>query len=44
MSLSKGHAFVTGVIEIPSAGHHVMLDQPLALIDAIMAQLVDWDH
>ena len=32
------------VIEIPVAGHHVMLDQPIALATAIRTLLSDWDH
>jgi pimeloyl-ACP methyl ester carboxylesterase len=32
------------VIELPAAGHHVMLDQPVALIAAIRTLLSDWDH
>ena len=32
------------VIEIPAAGHHVMLDQPLALVTGIRTLLSDWDH
>jgi pimeloyl-ACP methyl ester carboxylesterase len=32
------------VIEIPAAGHHVMLDQPIALVTGIRALLSDWDH
>jgi len=32
------------VIEIPAAGHHVMLDQPIALVAAIRTLLSDWDH
>ena len=32
------------VIEIPDAGHHVMLDQPLALITGLRTLLSDWDH
>ena len=31
-------------IEIPAAGHHVMLDQPLALVTGIRTLLSDWDH
>ena len=31
-------------IEIPAAGHHVMLDQPVALIAALRTLLSDWDH
>jgi pimeloyl-ACP methyl ester carboxylesterase len=30
------------VIEIPGAGHHVMLDQPVALITGIRAVLAEW--
>jgi pimeloyl-ACP methyl ester carboxylesterase len=32
------------VIEIPVAGHHVMLDQPIALVTGIRTLLSDWDH
>jgi pimeloyl-ACP methyl ester carboxylesterase len=32
------------VIEIPVAGHHVMLDQPVALVAALRTLLSDWDH
>ncbi len=35
---------VTPVIEIPEAGHHAMLDQPLILLTALRALLGDWDH
>lgn len=35
---------VTPVIEIPEAGHHAMLDQPLLLLVALRAFLADWDH
>ncbi|MEM9176627.1 MAG: alpha/beta hydrolase [Myxococcota bacterium] len=35
---------VNPVIEIPLAGHHLMLDQPLNLISALNAVLADWDH
>ena len=35
---------VAPLIEIPVAGHHVMLDQPIALITAIRTLLSDWDH
>ncbi len=31
-------------VEIPQAHHHVMLDQPLALIAALRALLADWEH
>ncbi|MFE9327597.1 alpha/beta fold hydrolase [Nocardia sp. NPDC052278] len=32
------------VVEIPEAGHHPMLDQPLSLITALRALLADWGH
>ena len=32
------------VVEIPLAQHHVMLDQPLALVAALRALLADWNH
>ena len=32
------------VVEIPQAGHHPMLDEPLVLTTAIRALLADWDH
>jgi len=32
------------VIEIPAASHHVMLDQPIALVTGIRTLLSDWDH
>jgi hypothetical protein len=35
---------VAPVIEIPAAGHHIMLDQPVALIAALRTLLSDWDH
>lgn len=35
---------VNPVIEIPLAGHHLMLDQPLLLVSALNALLADWDH
>ncbi len=35
---------VTPIIEIPEAGHHAMLDQPLLLLTALRALLADWDH
>jgi pimeloyl-ACP methyl ester carboxylesterase len=35
---------VAPVVEIPAAGHHVMLDQPIALVAAIRTLLSDWDH
>jgi pimeloyl-ACP methyl ester carboxylesterase len=32
------------VVELPEAGHHGMLDQPLVLTTAIRTLLADWDH
>ncbi len=32
------------LIEIPAAGHHIMLDQPIALVTGIRTLLSDWDH
>ncbi len=35
---------VAPVVEIPLAGHHLMLDQPLLLVTALRALLADWEH
>lgn len=35
---------VAPVIELPQAGHHAMLDQPLVLLTALRTLLADWDH
>jgi pimeloyl-ACP methyl ester carboxylesterase len=35
---------VAPLIEIPVAGHHIMLDQPVALVAALRTLLADWDH
>jgi pimeloyl-ACP methyl ester carboxylesterase len=35
---------VTPIIELPQAGHHAMLDQPLILLTALRTLLADWDH
>lgn len=35
---------VAPVIEIPLAGHHVMLDRPLMLVTALRTILADWEH
>jgi pimeloyl-ACP methyl ester carboxylesterase len=32
------------VVELPEAGHHGMLDEPLVLTTAIRSLLADWDH
>ncbi len=31
-------------IELPEAGHHAMLDEPLVLLTAMRTLLADWDH
>lgn len=35
---------VAPVIELPEAGHHAMLDQPLILLTALRTLVADWDH
>lgn len=35
---------VAPVVEIPAAGHHVMLDQPLALVTGLRTLVADWNH
>lgn len=35
---------VAPVVELPEAGHHAMLDQPLILLTAVRTLLADWDH
>ena len=35
---------IAPVIEVPAAAHHVMLDQPIALVTGIRTLLSDWDH
>jgi pimeloyl-ACP methyl ester carboxylesterase len=35
---------VAPVIELPQAGHHAMLDEPLVLLTALRTLLADWDH
>ncbi len=32
------------LVVIPAAGHHVMLDQPIAMVTGIRTLLSDWDH
>jgi pimeloyl-ACP methyl ester carboxylesterase len=32
------------VIEVPDAHHHLMLDQPLALVTGLRTLLADWEH
>ena len=35
---------VAPIVEIPLAGHHMMLDQPLLVVAAIRTLLADWEH
>ncbi len=35
---------VAPVIEIPLAGHHLMLDQPLLVVTALRTLFADWEH
>lgn len=35
---------VASVVELPEAGHHMMLDQPLILLTALRSLLADWEH
>lgn len=35
---------VSPVIEVPLAWHHIMLDQPIALVTGLRALLADWQH
>lgn len=43
-SMYEAMGRVSPIVEIPEAGHHAMLDQPLVLLTAIRALLADWDH
>jgi pimeloyl-ACP methyl ester carboxylesterase len=43
-SMFEAMGRVTPVIELPQAGHHAMLDEPLVLLTAIRTLLADWDH
>jgi pimeloyl-ACP methyl ester carboxylesterase len=43
-SMFEAMGRVTPIIEIPEAGHHAMLDQPLVLLTAIRTLLADWEH
>lgn len=44
LSMFEGLGRVTPVVEIPEAGHHAMLDEPLILLTALRTLLADWDH
>lgn len=35
---------VAPVIEVPEAGHHLMLDQPLLVLTGLRTLLADWEH
>lgn len=35
---------VAPLVEIPGAAHHVMVDQPLALVTGLRTMLADWEH
>jgi len=43
-SMYEAMGRVAPVVELPQAGHHAMLDQPLVLLTAIRTLLADWDH
>jgi pimeloyl-ACP methyl ester carboxylesterase len=32
------------LVEIPAAGHHIMLDHPIALVTGLRTLLADWEH
>ena len=32
------------IINVPEAHHHIMVDQPMALISALRSLIIDWDH
>ena len=32
------------IINVPEAHHHIMIDQPMALISALRSLIIDWDH
>lgn len=36
--------YMAPVITVPGAGHHVMLDQPLALVTGLLTLLATWEH
>ena len=35
---------IAPVVEVPLAHHHVMLDQPIALVTGLRTLLADWEH
>ena len=32
------------IINVPEAHHHIIVDQPMALISALRSLIIDWDH
>ncbi len=40
----EGLGKVTQMIAVPQSGHHIMLDQPLALVTGLRAILAEWDQ
>ncbi len=42
-AIFEGLGRVTAMVEVPDAGHHIMLDQPLALTTGLRSILAEWD-
>jgi len=42
-AIFEGLSRKTAMVEVPDAGHHIMLDQPLALVTGLRAILASWD-
>jgi pimeloyl-ACP methyl ester carboxylesterase len=42
-AIFEGLGRATAMIEVPDAGHHIMLDQPLALVTGLRTILAAWD-
>ncbi|WP_432969732.1 hypothetical protein [Dactylosporangium sp. CA-233914] len=43
-SVALGSRPDEGATDVDGTGHHIMLDQPLALATALRTLLADWDH
>jgi pimeloyl-ACP methyl ester carboxylesterase len=43
VAIFEGLGRTTAMIEVPDARHHIMLDQPLALVTGLRAILATWD-
>lgn len=43
-AMSERLGRVAPVIELPEAGHHAMLDEPLIVLTAVRTLLADWEH